>query len=136
MDIGDTFEDNYGYQWEVISVKPDDDPDKIKMLKGQAAKIGTAYKWDKSWGVRKILTLAKQPGPAPAQAQQGISYGGIMSWLPTVPTPVYQTIIKLEDDPKPAKTRLQVSHNGKDWVDYRHLLDADDFELYAHRREI
>ena len=71
--------------------------------------------------------------PSPAQGQQGpppfFYYHG--SGQPTV-----QAIIKLDDDPKPAKTRRQVSHNGKDWVDYRHLLDADDFELYAHRREV
>ncbi len=30
----------------------------------------------------------------------------------------------------------QVSTNGRDWVDYDRLLDADDFELYAHRREV
>ncbi len=83
-----------------------------------------------------LLAAINQAAINAAQGQQGPFYGGIMSWLPTGPAPVYQTVIKLEEDPKPAKTRRQVSHNGKDWVDYRHLLDADDFECYAHRREV
>ena len=32
--------------------------------------------------------------------------------------------------------RKEVSHNGKDWVRYELLLDADDFESYEHRREV
>lgn len=50
---------------------------------------------------------------------------------------IYSTkIMSGEFEFKPAKTRKQVSHNGRDWVDYRLLLDADPFESYEHRREI
>jgi hypothetical protein len=64
---------------------------------------------------------------------------------PTDPVSIWYTTVpikidwgKLELGPvntgKPKKR--QVSTNGRDWVDYDRLMDADDFELYAHRREI
>ncbi len=83
---------------------------------------------------------------APAQSVQTPS--GLLSWLPA-PAPASapaappnmgpltsQTWTFTSTMPGPKKTRRQVSHNGKDWVDYRHLLDADDFESYTHRREV
>lgn len=67
--------------------------------------------------------------------------------IPAAPAPTvivyhtgYQPIISTNQiwiaEDKPVKTRKQVSHNGKDWCDYRLLLDADPFESYEHRREI
>ena len=66
---------------------------------------------------------------------------GLAGWLPQ-PAPAPAAPINMgplmatETWTLPKPTRRQVSHNGKDWVDYRHLLDADDFESYTHRREI
>jgi hypothetical protein len=106
------------------------------MRKTMALGTWIGYGYSKKTAVSGLAqTLAQQQA-----AQNQINYGfgrGILNWLPyQMPAP--QTIIKLDDTP-PApskKTRKQVSHNGKDWVDYRLLLDADDFESYAHRREI
>lgn len=95
------------------------------------------------------INYSKEQPLTVAQAQQGqvqhgnLQIGGIGAWLPQQiqyhpqlqPPQIIQAVIKLEPEP-PKKTRKQVSYNGKDWCDYRLLLDADPFESYEHRREI
>ncbi len=102
---------------------------------------GTSHTHDCAEWARRGYTKY-DPALLAAINQAAASYGGIMSWLPNTPQPQILpnagswTFYNPGEVTKPAKTRRQVSHNGKDWVDYRHLLDADDFELYAHRREV
>lgn len=122
---------------------------RIDAGKSGSGAVPTLYTHDEMirMGYTHIPSAAAQTPAAPAQVynpnpayQQAT--GGILSWLPTktpsaAPGPLSTSgLWFLQEDPAPKKTTRQVSHNGKDWVDYRHLLDADDFESYKYRREI
>ncbi len=160
LQVGETLNDANGDAWIVMHI--DTTIDGILLLAADGSGVvdgDTSAEFAKEGFTRTSITaainqlaanIATLPPPPPSQSFFGPSITGIAGWLPSpsvppspaVPPPNlgpltygYTATISLGDD-KPKKTRRQVSHNGKDWVDYRHLLDADDFESYTHRREV
>ncbi len=163
LQVGETLNDANGDAWIVMHI--DTIIDGILLLAADGSGVvdgDTSAEFAKEGFTRTAITvainqLAANMATIPAHPKTVQTPGGLMSWLPA-PSPApaappnlgplaappaaqpffyyYNTTITLGDD-KPSKpTRRQVSHNGKDWVDYRHLLDADDFESYTHRREV
>lgn len=147
LEIGDTITNGVVEQ-EVIGIDKANGDLAVKDKHGQTVSFDLSV-WN-AYGYSKKL-VPQTPGPSlaqqaiSAQAQQAVLNGWlgqllppVPGWLgqllpPAVPPPVIQATVSIG---KPKNTRKQVSHNGKDWCDYRLLLDADPFESYEHRREI